>query len=38
MMRFPHYKQPDAMDCGSCCLKMIAAYYGRDYTRDILQK
>ena len=29
-MSFPFVQQPDAMDCGPSCLKMIAAYYGRD--------
>lgn len=29
--------QPDAMDCGSCCLKMIASYYGRNYSLDMLR-
>ena len=28
---FPFIKQPDAMDCGVCCLKMIASYYNRNY-------
>lgn len=27
--KFPFYAQPDAMDCGPVCLKMIAAYYGK---------
>ena len=25
------------MDCGSCCLKMIASYYGRNYSLDMLR-
>lgn len=29
MPKFPHYRQPDAMDCGPTCLRMIAKYYGR---------
>ena len=28
MSRFPFYQQPDAMDCGPTCLRMIAKYYG----------
>jgi len=28
-MSFPFVKQPDAMDCGPACLKMVAAYYKR---------
>ena len=31
-MRFPFFKQLDAMDCGPSCLRMIAGYYGRSYT------
>jgi len=27
---FPFYKQPDIMDCGATCLRMIAKYYGRN--------
>src|SRR6218665_295145 len=30
MKRFPFYKQPDNMDCGPTCLRMISKYYGRD--------
>jgi len=29
MKKFPFYKQPDAMDCGPTCLRMIAKHYGR---------
>ncbi|TDG95772.1 peptidase domain-containing ABC transporter [Cardinium endosymbiont of Culicoides punctatus] len=29
MSHFPFYKQPDAMDCGPTCLRMIAKHYGR---------
>lgn len=28
MAAFPFYQQPDAMDCGPTCLRMIAKYYG----------
>ncbi len=28
-MKFPHYHQPDAMDCGPTCLRIIAKHYGR---------
>ena len=31
-MRFPFFKQLDAMDCGPTCLRMIAKYYGRSYS------
>lgn len=26
---FPFYQQPDQMDCGPTCLRMLAKYYGR---------
>ena len=29
MYNFPHYKQPDAKDCGPTCLKIIAKHYKR---------
>ncbi len=28
-MNFPFYKQPDYMDCGPTCLRMVAKYYGK---------
>lgn len=28
-MRFPFYRQLDAVDCGPTCIKMVAAHYGR---------
>lgn len=31
-MKFPSYIQPDSMDCGASCLKMIASYYGKEYS------
>lgn len=31
-MRFPFYKQLDAMDCGPTCLRMIAKYYGKTFS------
>jgi ATP-binding cassette subfamily B protein len=38
MKRFPFYKQPDAMECGATCLRMIAAYYGREYSAETIQQ
>jgi len=38
MKKFPHYRQLDAMDCGPTCLKMIASYYGKEYSLDTLRK
>ena len=37
-MKFPHYCQLDAMDCGPSCLRMIAKYYGRSYTLQTLRE
>ncbi len=37
-MSFPFFKQPDAMDCGPTCLKMIGAYYKRDFSMELLRK
>ena len=31
-MRFPFFKQLDAMDCGPSCLRMVAKYYGRIFS------
>ncbi len=38
MKKFPIDIQYDAMDCGPACLKMIAAYYGKQYLLDGLRK
>ncbi|MGB1217227.1 MAG: cysteine peptidase family C39 domain-containing protein, partial [Saprospiraceae bacterium] len=37
-MRFPFYRQPDSMDCGATCLRMIARYYGRHYSMAFLRE
>ena len=37
-MSFPFVKQPDAMDCGPACLKMIAAFYKINFSIDSLRK
>ncbi|MFO7924088.1 MAG: peptidase domain-containing ABC transporter [Bacteroidales bacterium] len=37
-MAFPHYKQPDAMDCGPTCLRMVAAFYGKRFKLDTLRE
>ena len=36
--KFQHYKQPDQMDCGPTCLKMIAKHYGRTISLEKLRK
>lgn len=30
-MKFPHYTQLDAMDCGATCLRMVTKFYGKSY-------
>ncbi|WP_184629269.1 peptidase domain-containing ABC transporter [Pedobacter cryoconitis] len=37
-MKFPYYKQLDQMDCGPTCLRMIAKYYGRNYSLQKLRE
>ncbi len=37
-MSFPFVKQPDAMDCGPSCLKMVAAFYGKNFSLESLRK
>ncbi len=37
-MSFPFVKQPDAMDCGPACLKMIAGFYKINFSLDHLRK
>ena len=36
--KFPFYQQLDQMDCGPTCLRMVAAYYGRNYTTAQLRE
>ncbi|NBB19355.1 ATP-binding cassette domain-containing protein [Runella sp. CRIBMP] len=38
MKPFPFYKQHDAMDCGPTCLRMVAKYYGRNYSAQALRE
>lgn len=35
--RFPHFKQLDSRDCGPTCLRMIAKYYGKTFSREFLR-
>lgn len=37
-MPFPHYHQPDAMDCGPTCLRIVARYYGKHYNIQTLRE
>jgi ATP-binding cassette, subfamily B, bacterial len=34
---YPFFLQPDAMDCGPTCLRMIAKYYGKSYSLQDLR-
>jgi ATP-binding cassette, subfamily B, bacterial len=38
MAKFPFYKQADAMDCGPTCIKMIAKFYGKSFSLQLLRK
>lgn len=37
MRSFPHYSQFDSIDCGPSCLQIIAKFYGRDYSLNLLR-
>jgi len=37
-MSFPFVKQPDAMDCGPACLKMVAAFYKKSFSLESVRK
>ncbi len=36
-LKFPFYRQPDQMDCGPTCLRMIAKHYGRAFSLQSLR-
>ncbi len=38
MLKFLHYQQHDAMDCGPTCLRMVAKHYGRGLTIQKLRE
>ena len=38
MNKFPHIKQPDSMECGATCLRMIAKFHGKEYSAETMQK
>ena len=38
MPKFPFYQQYDAMDCGPTCLRMIAQYYGKHFSPELLRE
>ena len=35
---FPYIKQPDAMECGATCLRMISQYYDKEYSAETMQE
>ena len=37
MPSFPFFKQLDSMDCGPSCLRMVAKYYGKNYSLQELR-
>lgn len=37
-MTFPHYQQTDEMDCGSTSLRIVAKYYGKEYSAEMLRR
>jgi len=37
-MSFPFVKQPDAMDCGPACLKMVSAFYKKSFSLENIRK
>lgn len=36
--KFPYYQQLDSMDCGPTCIRMVAKYYGRNYSVQTLRE
>ena len=38
MARFPFYRQLDTMDCGPTCLRIIAKYYGKNYSLQTIRE
>jgi ATP-binding cassette subfamily B protein len=37
-MSFPFYNQPDFMDCGPTCLRMVAKHYGKNISLQTLRE
>jgi len=37
MIKFPHFQQHDALDCGPACLRIVAKYYGKNYSLQTLR-
>lgn len=38
LKHFPHYRQLDASDCGPTALRIIARFYGMNYSAEMLRK
>lgn len=38
MKTVPHLKQPDSMECGATCLRMITQFYGKEYSAETMQQ
>jgi ATP-binding cassette subfamily B protein len=38
MPSFPFYPQPDSMDCGPTCLRMVAAFYKKEWPLSYLRE
>lgn len=38
LKHFPYWQQPDQMDCGPTCLRMVAKYYGRNFRLETFRK
>ena len=38
MNTFPHYRQLESMDCGPTCLRMIARFYGKNFSLETLRQ
>ncbi|MFY7811673.1 MAG: cysteine peptidase family C39 domain-containing protein, partial [Flavobacterium sp.] len=36
--KFPFYRQLDYRDCGATCLRMVAKYYGKTFSREFLRE
>jgi ATP-binding cassette subfamily B protein len=37
-MSFPFVRQPDAMDCGPACLKMVSAFYNKNFALETIRR
>lgn len=35
---FPHIQQPDSMECGATCLRIVARYYGKIFSAEYMRR